>query len=196
MGYWSGRGATPETAVQLKGVVVKPWHPPLALPPTEILAFGVDVLENGASSTERYFVSGGFWRGRNGKYYPTAWGGNQHTGSRSGAYIAASRFRILSNGAFVGGLFIGGVEVFNGYQSDGATFGYNAQHATASVTGGLLGGWAGAEGGAAVGALVGSLLFGAGAIPGAAIGGLIGGIGGGMLGSSLGETAVEFHYGK
>ena len=31
VGYWSGRGATPETAVQLKGVVVKPWHAPMAL---------------------------------------------------------------------------------------------------------------------------------------------------------------------
>ena len=183
--------------MQLKGVVVKPWYPPMALATSDqLLGNSLDVLGNLAGGAEELLVSRGYWLGTNGKYYSVSWGGNQHTGSRSGAFIAASRYRKLSRGALVGEVLVGGVEVYNGYQSDGATFGYNAQHATASIAGGLFGGWAGAKGGAAVGAFVGSLFFGAGAIPGAAIGGVIGGIGGGMLGSSLGETAVEFHHGK
>jgi hypothetical protein len=141
-------------------------------------------------------VSGDYWLGKNGKYYSNTWGGNQYTGSRSGAYKAAAGYRNLGRVATVGTVVLGGIQIYNGYQTDGGTFGYNSQSATASTVGGLAGGWLGAKGGAAAGAAIGVWFGGVGAIPGAVIGGLIGGIGGGLIGSSIGESSVNYYHGR
>ena len=156
----------------------------------------MDILGGLAGAAQGLVVSGDRWAGSNGKYYSKNWGGNQYTGSRAGAYKAAAGYQTLGRVAVAGTVVLGGIAVYNGYQQDGGQFGYNAQSAAASTTGGILGGWAGAEGGAAVGAAIGVWFGGVGAIPGAVIGGLIGGIGGGLLGSSIGESSVNYYHGR
>ncbi|GGH20551.1 hypothetical protein GCM10011418_25860 [Sphingobacterium alkalisoli] len=46
---------------------------------------------------------GNQWLGKNGKYYNSSWGGNQYTGSRSGAYRAAGMYKWAGRGTVVGG---------------------------------------------------------------------------------------------
>ncbi|MFA5971550.1 MAG: FG-GAP-like repeat-containing protein [Lentimicrobiaceae bacterium] len=82
---------------------------------------------------------------------------------------------------------IGGINVTNGWQQDGHTYGANTQMALAQSSLGITGAWTGAEIGAAIGVWFG----GVGAIPGAVIGGVIGGVVGGWGGSKLGETVVN-----
>jgi len=156
----------------------------------------MDILGGLAGAAQGLVVSGDRWLGSNGKYYSKNWGGNQYTGSRAGAFKAAAGYQTLGRVAVAGTVVIGGIAVYNGYQQDGGQFGYNAQSAAASTTGGIVGGWAGAEGGAAVGAAIGVWFGGVGAIPGAVIGGLIGGIGGGLIGTSIGESSVNYYHGR
>ena len=134
------------------------------------------------------------WLGSNGKYYNKSWGGNRHTGGRSGAFAASKAYKLAGRATIGTAVIIGGIKVFNGYKKDGGQFGYNANFAGAGATGGVIGGWAGAEAGAAVGAAVGVWFVGVGAVPGAIIGGFLGGLAGGLTGNKIGETAVNYYY--
>ena len=144
--------------------------------------------------------SQGYWLGKNGKYSSDSWGGNRYTGSRSGAYKAASNYKWAGRATVVGSALLGGYLTYEGYVADGGQFGYNAQMAAASSAGSILGGLAGAEAGAAVGAAIGVWFGGVGAIPGAVIGGVIGGFGfgmaGGYYGGQLGGSAVNYYHGR
>ncbi len=134
------------------------------------------------------------WLGKNGKYYDISWGGNQYTGSRSGAFRAANIYKLGGRLTLATSALIGVAETFNGYEMDGGQFGYNAQRAAFSSTGSLAGGLAGAEAGAVFGAAVGVWFGGVGAVPGAVIGGFIGGLGGGKLGEYIGGEAVDYYH--
>ncbi len=138
----------------------------------------------------------GKWLGINGKYYNNSWGGNQYTGSRSGAFAAASRYKWAGRGTLAATVVVGGVNIYSGYRNDGGQFGYNTQVAVASTSGSLVGGWLGSEGGAVLGAAVGVWFGGVGAIPGAIIGGFLGGLGGGYFGGTIGEGSVNAYYDK
>lgn len=139
---------------------------------------------------------GNQWLGKNGKYYNSSWGGNQYTGSRSGAYRAAGMYKWAGRGTVVASVLVGGVETYRGYQMDGGQFGYNAQRAAASSAGGLVGGLAGAKVGASAGAAVGVWFGGVGAVPGAIIGGFVGGLVGGYTGSNVGERSINYYHGR
>ena len=139
---------------------------------------------------------GNQWLGKNGKYNNNTWGGNGSTGSRAGAFKAASSYKWAGRATVVVSGVIGTIETYNGYQMDGDHFGYNAQSAAAQTVGGIAGGWAGAEAGAAIGAGIGVWFFGAGAIPGAIIGGFFGGLIGGNVGSSVGQSTINWHRGR
>jgi|GEM_PF-1943332 len=143
---------------------------------------------------ENTVVTGDRWLGANGKYYSTSWGGNQWTGSRAGAFEAAGMYRWAGRANVAATVIIGGFSVYNGYQEDGGQFGYNANRAGASATGGLVGGWAGAEAGASIGAAIGVWFGGVGAVPGAIIGGFGGGVVGSFTGSAVGGAAVDYYY--
>ncbi|WP_370033546.1 RHS repeat-associated core domain-containing protein [Flavobacterium sp. 28YEA47A] len=134
------------------------------------------------------------WLGKNGKYYKSSWGGNQYTGSRSGALKAANNYKWAGRGALLGSLVVGGINIHNGYQQDGGRFGYNSQVATGNTAGSLAGGWAGAEIGASIGAALGASFFGVGAVPGAIVGAFIGGLIGSSSGGYIGEQAVKSYY--
>jgi RHS repeat-associated protein len=136
------------------------------------------------------------WLGNNGKYYNKSWGGNQYTGSRSGAFAASNTYKWAGRATVGATVIIGGIQVYNGYQMDGGQFGYNANFAGASATGGIIGGWAGAEAGATVGAAIGVWFAGVGAVPGAIIGGFVGGIVGSLTGNKIGEATVNYYYGR
>ena len=139
---------------------------------------------------------GNQWLGKNGKYYNSSWGGNQYTGSRSGAYRAAGMYKWAGRGTVVASVLVGGVETYRGYQMDGGQFGYNAQRAAASSAGGLVGGLAGAKVGASAGSAVGVWFGGVGAVPGAIIGGFVGGLVGGYTGSNVGERSINYYHGR
>ncbi len=151
-------------------------------------------------SMEGLSASNGYWLGKNGKYYPERWGGNQHTGSRAGAFKAANFYKNAGRAAIFVSAAIGVYSTIEGYQADGGQFGYNTQMAAVSSTGGILGGIAGAKAGVAFGAAVGVWFGGVGAIPGAVIGGVAGGLifgfGGGYLGGQAGEAAVNYYHGR
>ena len=148
----------------------------------------------GMTSSQRY------WLGNNGKYYSNSWGGNRYTGSRTGAFKAASNYKLASRAIVISSVLLGGYMTYEGYVADGGQFGYNAKMAAASSAGSIAGGWAGAQAGAFIGAEIGALFGGFGAIPGAVIGGVIGGFGfgmaGGYYGSQLGGSAVNYYYGR
>jgi RHS repeat-associated protein len=145
-------------------------------------------------------ASQGQWLGNNGKYYSSSWGGNQYTGSRSGAFKVAGNYKMAGTATVI---VVAGIGIYNtieGYQKDGGQFGYNAQMAAASSAGSIVGGLAGAEAGVLIGAGIGAWFGGVGAIPGAVIGGVIGGfgfgMGGGYLGGYLGGSAVNYYHGR
>ncbi|MBA0883037.1 hypothetical protein [Flavobacterium undicola] len=157
------------------------------------------ILDIGAGiygALETTATPGDQWLGKNGKYYNNSWGGNQYTGSRVGAFEAASNYKWAGRVALGAGIIISGVKTYNAYQLDGRHFGYNTQYTAISATGGIVGGWAGAEAGAATGAAIGVWFWGAGAVPGAIIGGFIGGFSGGYIGSSVGENSVNYYHNK
>jgi RHS repeat-associated protein len=141
-------------------------------------------------------ASQGYWLGKNGKYYPERWGGNQYTGSRAGVFKAANMYKWAGRGTVALTAVIGGIQTYNGYQMDGGQFGYNAQSAAAQTIGGIGGGMGGAVLGAEIGAGIGVWFGGVGAVPGAIIGGIVGGVVGGWGGSSLGEGAVNLYHGR
>lgn len=145
-------------------------------------------------------ASNGYWLGKNGKYYPERWGGNQHTGSRAGAFKAANFYKNARRAAIFVSAGIGIYSTIEGYQADGGQFGYNAKMAAASSVGGIVGGIAGAKAGALIGAGIGAWFWGIGAIHGAVIGGVVGGLGfglaGGYYGGELGKSAVNSYHGR
>jgi hypothetical protein len=136
---------------------------------------------------EKLTYSNGYWLGKNGKYYKTYWGGNQHTGGRSGALKVAKGFKW---GGVVTTIAAGGIDLYVGYKEDGNTFGYNAQKSLAGTAGGI----GGAAAGASIGAAIGTPFAGVGAVPGAIIGGIIGSIGGGIGGSYAGKATFDLIY--
>jgi len=144
--------------------------------------------------------SKGYWLGKNGKYYSNSWGGNQFTGGRSGAFNAASDYKLAGRATLIGSALIGIYNTRVGYQMDGGQFGYNAQMAAAGSVGSIAGGIVGAKAGAVTGAAIGVWFGGFGAIPGALIGGVIGGFGfgiaGGYYGGQLGGSAVNYYHGR
>lgn len=160
------------------------------------LNVGLTTGETLYRAAERSVVNNGHWAGKNGKYYSISWGGNQYTGSRSGAMKAAKMYKAAGRITIGATVVIGGVNIYKGYQQDGGTFGYHSQYAAAGAAGGLIGGWAGAEAGAAVGAAIGVWFGGVGAVPGAVIGGVVGGVVGGIAGGSAGESVVNYYHGK
>lgn len=80
-----------------------------------------------------------------------------------------------------------GVEIYDGWEEDGRTFGHNAQKETVGAVGGVTG----AAIGAMVGATLGTALFGIGAPVGSVIGGFLGGWLGGILGEDIAETNYD-----
>ncbi|MFA9192505.1 hypothetical protein AAGV28_14095 [Flavobacterium sp. FZUC8N2.13] len=140
---------------------------------------------------------GNQWLGKNGKYYNNSWGGNQYTGSRAGAYVAASNYKWAGGAALGAGVLLSGIDTYNAYQLDGKRFGYNAQRAAVSATGGIIGGWAGAEAGAYSFGIIGGMIGGPpGAAVGAIAGGFIGGFGGGYFGGFIGGRSVNFYHNR
>jgi hypothetical protein len=137
------------------------------------------------------------WLGLNGKYYSFSRGANRFTGSRSGAFAASNTYKWAGRATVGATAIIGGIAVYNGYQMDGGQFGYNANLAGVSATGGIIGGWAGVQTGAYTCGIVGGLIGGPpGAFIGAVIGGFFGGFWGGRLGSYMGESSVNYYYGR
>lgn len=105
--------------------------------------FALDIGGGIYGAMETTVAPGNQWLGQNGKYYDRSWGGNQYTGSRSGALNAASRFKVAGVATIVATAAIGGIETYSGYRKDGGQFGYNAQSAAAQTVGGIGGGVAG-----------------------------------------------------
>lgn len=85
---------------------------------------------------------------------------------------------------------IEGVEIYDGWQQDGQTFGNNTQKQIVGATYGIAGGVAGAAIGAKIGFAIGTLFGGLGAIPGTIIGGAIGG----YFGGDYSEKGAEYIY--
>ena len=77
---------------------------------------------------EKTVTTGNQWLGKNGRYYNNSWGGNQYTGSRSGAYKAAGMYKWAGRSTIIASVLVGGMEAYRGYQMDGGQFGYNAQN--------------------------------------------------------------------
>lgn len=94
----------------------------------------------------------------------------------------ASKFGGIAKGVGAAAPFIsigvGALQIQEGYNLDGGTFGKNAQSATGGAVGSAVGGYAGAERGAAVDAAIGVWFGGVGEVPDAIIDGIVGGIGG------------------
>jgi hypothetical protein len=162
----------------------------------DIFGHGLNILGGGGIGMEK---TGGTFRLTNGtnkgnlvsvKHYASGWQGGSRAGIKT--YSMIKWGGRISKGATGVGLIVGVYQIGNGISQDDGTFGYNAQHATASVAGGTLG----AAGGAALGAFIGSFFAGIGAVPGAAIGGVIGSFAGGWGGSEIGEYIYEEHIGK
>jgi RHS repeat-associated protein len=63
---------------------------------------------------EKYHVSGNSWRGLNGKYYPTRWGGNGATGGRSLATSTAKGFKLFGRAVFFAGALNSGYQAYQG----------------------------------------------------------------------------------
>lgn len=84
-----------------------------------------------------------------------------------------------------------GVEIYDGYQQDNQSFGYNAQKQTVGAAGAIAGGLLGAKYGAMAGGAIGAWIGGAGAVPGAIIGGFVFGILGGIYGEEWTESIYE-----
>jgi len=133
------------------------------------------------------------WLGKNGKYYNNSWWGNQFTGSRSGAFKAASNYKWAGRATIGVSALIGVSETVNGYQMDGGQFGYNAQSAAFGTTGSLIGGWAGAKAGAFSLGIVGGMI---GGPPGSTIGIVVGGFIGGFGGGYIGGSSVSYFHGR
>ncbi|UKB85376.1 hypothetical protein LF887_07050 [Chryseobacterium sp. MEBOG06] len=98
---------------------------------------------------------------------------------------------VLGKASIAGTVILGGINIYNGVQKDGGTFGHNATIATGGTIGGAAGAYGGAILGAEIGAGIGVWFGGVGAAPGAFIGGLIGGVVGGIAGTKAGEIVVN-----
>ena len=110
------------------------------------------------------------------KYYESGWrGGSQ---AQITTYSVSKTGKNIEKFGMAGTVAFGGYEIYQGVQMDGGTYGYNAQHASAEVTGGAVGSWSGAIAGAAIGSAAGPW--------GTVIGGIVGGVGVGWMGSYVG----------
>lgn len=102
-----------------------------------------------------------------------------------------------TSGSF--GYALAGIDIAQGIQKDGGSFGYNAQKATAGATGsiagkktvGKSGAKIGAKAGLKLGAKIGLIAGPKGVVVGAAVGGIIGGVGGALSGSYVGKKAYD-----
>ncbi len=96
------------------------------------------IVGSALTATGHAKYGGGVWRGNNGKYYSTNWGGNQWTGGRSVAKFSSTALRATGT-AFGAVNYLGiGVQYANGYIGGGrfiAELGSN----TATTFGGLAG---------------------------------------------------------
>jgi len=99
---------------------------------------------------------------------------------------------ILGKASIAGTVIIGSVNIYNGIQQDGGSFGHNAAVATGGTVGGAIGAYEGAILGAEIGAGIGVWVGGLGAAPGALIGGVVGGVIGGIVGTKVGESVVYY----
>lgn len=81
-----------------------------------------------------------------------------------------------------------GVEIYDGWEQDGRSFGHNTQKQIVGAAYGIAGGIAGAVLGAKIGFVAGAFFGGAGAIPGAIIGGFLGG----YFGGDYSERGAEY----
>jgi hypothetical protein len=61
-------------------------------------------------------ATNGMWKGANGKWYSTSWGGNQWTGARSKVMSKAGYFKVASRVFFYAGTLISGYQGFQAYQ--------------------------------------------------------------------------------
>ena len=127
-----------------------------------------------------------YWHGENGHGFY----GNQYVSTVRLAHIGN---RVSKVTGYVG-LALDGMEIYNGYQLDGARFGYHSVRATASVASKWAGASTGAWFGAKVGAMVGGCFGGVGAVPGAIVGGAVGGMIGSECIGELGEMAFDRIY--
>jgi len=83
-------------------------------PQTRAVTGALNVCGAAASFGQYSKLSGGMWRGANGKWYSMRWGGNQYTGARSGVFAEAGGLRVLGN---VAGLIGIGFSASNLYSS-------------------------------------------------------------------------------
>lgn len=163
----------------------------------ETVEFGnsSDALEVGGATSDilrNMIYSTDGWLGKNGKFNSIDWGGNQHTGSRSGSLKASNGFKWLGRGAVYASFAIKGIELNQAYLKDGKKFGYNTERKLYTAAGSIAAGIIGAEIGAKVGVGIGVWFGGVGAVPA----GVIGTIAGGVIGSVSGYFAGEAgdHY--
>ena len=85
--------------------------------PLYMVSAGLNAASFGASAGEYSNVINGMWKGANGKWYSTNWGGNQWTGARTNALSKAGYFKLASRGMFFVGAGISGYEGYVAFQS-------------------------------------------------------------------------------
>jgi RHS repeat-associated protein len=98
------------------GLLPGDWHDPVegkGQGGNSLYAIGMSINAAGfiSSGGEYSNVVYGNWRGANGKWYPTRWGGNQWTGARSTVMSRAGAFKLASRGFFVVGT---GISLYQG----------------------------------------------------------------------------------
>ena len=84
-----------------------------------------------------------------------------------------------------------GVEIYDGWEQDGRTFGCNMQKQITGAAYGIAGAAIGAKYGALAAGAIGACFFGIGAVPAAIVGGFIGAIVGGFIGEESGEYIYD-----
>ena len=80
------------------------------------IGMGLNAVGFVASGGEYSNVVHGSWRGANGVWYSTNWGGNQWTGARANAMSRAGAFKLASRGTFMVGTVISGYQGYRAIQ--------------------------------------------------------------------------------
>lgn len=140
--------------------------------------------------------------GARAKYNASNWKNYYGTVNKNADELAAltrSASNKLAKRSFRAGIAIdvafGSVEIYNGYQLDGGSYGYNSQRATAGVVGNVLGGLIGTQFGKIVGGALGTEVPAIGNAAGVFTGGLVFGIIGSELGGEVAKNAFD-NYNK
>ena len=127
--------------------------------------------------------------GSNGMVY---WHGEGQRGFYGNQYVSTMRMtsvgRAITKHTGPIGWGFTGYNIYNGFEKDSFSVGYNTIRTATSAAGSWAGGWAGLKAVGGLGYLIGGPL-------GAVIGGIIGGVGCAFGGSALGEFAVDKMYG-